>query len=105
MVSSNLRKIREQAILLAQENKKVEPGIKKVYWFPDEREVRLIEVEDGIPPTVGHVIEPFYFDASIQDDLPAPSGVALIRSDEIRRLELPEGWGDWDQAEELVIEG
>jgi len=104
MVGDNMQKIKEQAILLAQANKKAEPGIKKVYWFPDDREVRLIEVEDEIPPSIGDVIEPFYFDPSLQDDLPAPSGVALIRSDEIRRLQLPQGWGDWDHAEELVIE-
>lgn len=104
MTIDNTERIREQAILLARENKKAEPGITKVYWFPDDQEVRLIELEDEIPPSVSGVVEPFYFGPSVCDNLPAPSGVALIRSDEFRRLDLPEDWGDWDRAQELEIE-
>ena len=47
--------------------------------------------------------EPFYFDPSPADDLPVPSAVALIRSDEFGQLELPEEWGPWDAARELEI--
>jgi len=96
--------IREQAKLLARENKRAEPGISKVYWFPDEDEVRLVELEDNIPPSATEFVEPFYFEPSPSDKLPAPSGIALIRPDEFRRLELPEEWGSWDLAEELDIE-
>ena len=104
MITDNTERIREQAVLLARANKKAEPGITKVYWFPDDQEVRLIELEDGIPPTASTVIEPFYFGPSVRDNLPAPSGIALIRPDEFRCLDLPEDWGDWDRAEELEIE-
>ena len=95
--------IRQQALLLATENKRAEPGITKVYWFPDEKEVRLLELEEGIPPSPSDVVEPFRFAPSIRDQLPAPSGVALIRPDEFRKLNLPEDWGGWDSALELEI--
>lgn len=101
MNEDRVRAIREQAIRLARENKRAEPGILTIYWFPDEEEVRLVELEAGIPPSVGEVLEPFHFAPSLRDDLPAPSGIALIRPDEFRRLELPEEWGGWDRAEEL----
>jgi hypothetical protein len=104
MVTKNADRIRELAMSLARENKKAEPGITRVYWFPDEREVRLIELEDGIPPSAGGAVEPFYFEPSLRDGLPAPSAIALIRSDEFRQLDLPDGWGDWESAWELEIE-
>lgn len=93
-------KIREQALHIARENKKAEPGIKKAYWFPHDQEVRLVEVEDLLPPTEGGEVEPYYFGSSEPDNLPSPSPVALIRTDEVRNLKLPEGWGDWESAEE-----
>lgn len=103
MNSERLNAIRNQAILVARENKRAEPGITKVYWFPDEEEVRLIELEEGIPPSPSNVVEPFHFNPSPGDKLTAPSGIALIRPDEFRKLELPEDWGRWDSAEELEI--
>lgn len=103
MNAERVRLIKNQALLLAKENKRAEPGITKVFWFPDEHEVRLLELEDGIPPSPSDVVEPFRFAASTIDHLPAPSGIALIRPDEFRKLDLPESWGGWDSAEELEI--
>jgi hypothetical protein len=103
MNTERIREIREQAVRLARENKRAEPGIVRVYWFPDENEVRLLELEAGIPPSAGDTVEPFHFAPSPRDNLRAPSGIALIRPDEFRKLELPEDWGDWDRAEELEI--
>ena len=103
MNAERIRVIRQQALLLARENKRAEPGITKVYWFPDEDEVRLLELEEGIPPSASDIVEPFRFAPSIPDHLPAPSGIALIRPDEYRKLDLPEEWGGWDSAEELEI--
>ena len=104
MNAERVRTIREQAVLLARENKRSERGITKVYWFPDEREVRLIELEEGIPPTPGEDVEPFRFAASPEDQLMAPSGVALIRPDEFGKLNLPDDWGGWEAAQELPVE-
>lgn len=99
-----LDKIKEQAVRLARDNKEGDPAIKAIYWFPDEYEVRLIEVEDDLPRSEGGFVEPFYFRASEEDNLPAPSALALIRPDEVGKLELPEGWGDWDSAEKLELD-
>ncbi|MFW5857449.1 MAG: hypothetical protein ACOCX4_06190 [Planctomycetota bacterium] len=93
--------IRKQALRLARENMRAEPGIEAVYWVPDGTEVRLIEVESNTVKTLSERVEPFYFDPSPSEELTAPSGVAVIRPEEFRKLELPEGWGDWDDVEKL----
>lgn len=95
--------IEAQALKLAQDNKKAEPGIKKIYWFPDDEEIRLVELEDDLVPALSGHVEPFYFGPSPEDDLVAPSGIALIRTDEFRDLKLPKDWGSWDDAIELEI--
>ncbi len=103
MTDGPKNKILEQAKTLARENQEAEPGIKKVLWFPDDREVHLVEIEDTVAPSLSGDVEPFYFDSSPQDELPAPSGIAIIRSDELGKLRLPEGWGNWDDARELEL--
>jgi len=103
MNAARIGLMKNQALLLAKANKQAEPGITKVYWFPNEHEVRLLELEECIPPSSGSDIEPFYFASSTRDQLPAPSGIALIRPDEFGRLKLPEDWGGWEVAEELEI--
>jgi len=98
-------RIEEQARTLAHENREAEPGITKVYWFPDDKEVRLVGLLPNIPPSGENELYPFYFRASPADDLPAPSSVALIRPEEFGVLRLPKAWGEWDQAVELVEVG
>lgn len=93
--------IQRQAQALAKENKKAEPGIKKILWFPDSKEVRLVMLEDDLPRSISKTVEPFYFSPSQADKLPARSGIALIRTDEKGKLKLPEGWGSWGKAKEL----
>ena len=60
MILNNL-KIKEQARELAKENRKAEPKIKKVFWFPDDNEVRLVEAGDEFLPSLSGYVEPFYF--------------------------------------------
>jgi hypothetical protein len=95
--------VEQQARLLADENRQAEPEITKVFWFPDDEEVRLVELHRGIPANADGRLRPFYFRAAATRDLPAPSGIALIRPDEFGKLELPPSWGDWDNAVELRI--
>jgi hypothetical protein len=97
--------IEAQAKLLALENRRTEPAIRSVFWFPDPAEVRLVEVSQESPPSEDGLLHPFYFPASPDDDLPAPTGIALIRPDELGRLVLPQGWGTWSQAVEMEIGG
>lgn len=93
--------IERQAKLLARENRQAEPDIKTIYWFPDDNEVRLVEVLPTIPPS-GQV-QPYFFRAAPKDNLPAPSGIALINPNDVK-LPPPEGWGRWEDAVELELE-
>ena len=96
--------IREEARLLARENKRSDPHITRVFWFPDTKEVRLIELDATMPRSPGDTVEPFYFGASTEHHLHHPSGIALIRPEEYRQLLLPSDWGTWDDAEELEVD-
>ncbi len=93
--------IEQQARLLAVDNRRAEPDISRVLWFPDDQEVRLIELTDQVPQTMDDEVHPFYFRASALDNLPAPSAIAMIRVNEFGRLRLPVGWGEWNDAVEL----
>ncbi|MEP0842044.1 MAG: hypothetical protein HRF43_04955 [Phycisphaerae bacterium] len=93
--------IERQARLLAVDNRAAEPDIQKIYWFPHDREVRLVELTDQVPQSLDGAVHPFYFRASERDDLAAPSAIAMIRSDEYGVLTLPAEWGDWSDAVEL----
>jgi hypothetical protein len=91
--------IEQQARYLAAENRESDPDITDVYWFPDEDEVRLIEVNETVPKSSEEEgVQPFYFRPTPASKLPAPSGIALVRSDEVGRLRLPTKWGDWKSA-------
>jgi hypothetical protein len=92
--------IQTQAVLLADEARKTDPDITKIFWFPADDEVRLVEVATDMQPTIGR-IAPFYFPPSLPDKLPALSGVAVIRAGEEFRIPLPAGWGEWSDAREL----
>lgn len=96
--------IRDQALLLAEEARRSDPSIIKFYWFPAQNEVRLVEVATDMQPSPDQEVQPFYFPASPQHNLPALSGVALIRDGEDGKLKLPEGWGTWADAELLKVE-
>jgi hypothetical protein len=102
--------IKARAKYLAAENKLSGPDIERIYWFPSDAEVRLIALTQSIPKSSDGHVHPYYFRPSPQDQLPAPSGIALIRPDEFGSLSLPEEWGDWKAAvaieeETLCAEG
>ena len=92
--------MREQARLLAMDCKSADPDVVKVYWFPHEKEVHIIEINDNTTPS-GASVTPFYFGPVPEEGLPAPSGIAIIKPAEYRRLDLPCDWGTWDDGEEL----
>jgi len=104
MTTCSLEDIKRQALRLARENKKAEPGIQKIYWMPSSSEIRLIEVEPDTVKSLSETVEPFYFDPAPADGLEVPSGVAVIRPDEFGKLELPADWGSWQEAELLEID-
>lgn len=98
----SIKLIEAQARKLAQHNKKVEPGIEKIYWFPSRKEIRLVELEENMIPALSGRLEPCYFRASPQDGFTFPFVLAIIRTKEFGELKLPRGWGKWDDAVELV---
>ncbi len=91
--------IEKQAKYLARENRMGASDIERIFWFPDDDEVRLVESTAMVPPE--GFVEPFWFRAQPKDDLPAPSGVALIHPSEVGNAVLPDDWGDWNSAVEL----
>ncbi len=105
MPQEKKEEVKDQAIKLAGETLRADSAIRKIYWFPNENEVRLIELEENCPSSQSGEVEPFYFEASPDDGLTFPSGVAMIRPEEYGHLNPPEGWGSWDDAEELAIKG
>lgn len=94
--------VERQAKVLASENRRADPNIGRMYWFPDEEEVRLVGVTPSVPLSGDGDVHPFYFRADPGHDLPAPTGIALIRPDEVGKLRLPRKWGDWPGA--IVLE-
>lgn len=98
----NRDEIRKQAEMLARENRESDPEISRIYWFPSDEQIRLVELHESIPPS-GDAVHPFYFHPSPRDGLTAPSGIALIRPSEYKTIKLPEGWGEWENAEEIPV--
>lgn len=88
--------IEHAARMLALENGKSESSISKIYWFPDQKEIRLVEVDTQSIKSQDELVHPFYFNPI--EGIPYPSGIALIHPDEERNTVLPPEWGDWSQA-------
>ncbi len=104
MAKKKIDTIREQAVMLAEESKRSEPQIIKLYWFPDDEEVHPIGISENTIKTRSGEVEAFYFPAEPDHNITVPSGIAIIRPDEYKELNLPEGWGGWTDGTELEIE-
>jgi len=84
---------------LIEYHTEAEPSIVRVYRFPSEQEIRLVEVDEETWLTEGNRMEAWYFGPDPNGEIHYPAGVALIRPEEESHLLPPEGWGDWNQAE------
>jgi hypothetical protein len=91
----------KQARAMAAENRQTNPDITTILWFPDDQEIRFVELTDEVPIYIDEELSPFYFRASPEDDLPLPTAIAMIRPNERGKLKLPAEWGDWNDAVEL----
>jgi len=100
MTDEQKKKMREQAKLLAMDSKSSDPHVVKVYWFPHDKEVHIIEINENTTPS-GTSVTPFYFGPVPEEGLTTPSGIAIIKPEEYRKLDLPSDWGTWDDGEEL----
>jgi hypothetical protein len=96
--------IRETAEMLADSNLESEPNLKRIYLFPSDKEIRLVEVDDtAVPSQADSVLTPFYFGASPSLGISYRSAIALIRPEDEQRIKLPKEWGDWSSAELLRV--
>ena len=84
---------------MAAANVEAAPETKAVYMFPDEKEIRLIEIDPTTLPSAEVV--PYYFGAAPKSGIPFRSSVALIRPEEAFRLAPPPGWGTWKDAVQI----
>lgn len=92
-------KLIQAADKLAHNNVESDSGITEIYLFPSLEQIRLIEVDENVPPS--EQIEPFYFGADPGSGLEFSSAIALIRPEERHTLRPPVGWGEWDEAERI----
>ena len=91
----------KQARAMAAENRQTSPDITAVLWFPDDQEIRLVELTEDVAVYMDEELVPFYFPASPDDEMPLPTAIAMIRPNERGKIRLPEGWGEWSEAVEL----
>ena len=90
--------IEDEARSLAESNSEADQDIQQIWWFPDEREIRLIEVDPKLPSS--DEVAPYCFPPDVHAGVHFPSAIALIRPDE-KTLPMPDGWVSWDQAEKV----
>lgn len=98
--------IRESALELVRAHREAEPNLLRVVFYPDpqEREVRLLEVIDGSPPS-GEAL-PCRFARDESGAVPYPVVVVELSPAEFELLEegkiaLPEGWAQ--QGREVLF--
>ena len=99
-----LELIRKQAQQLAKANRETEPTVSEVLWFPNEVEVRLVELDTDSPTKAEEYVLPFYFRPEPGRGLTAPMAIALVHPEDRGKAKLPEGWGDWNDAEVLELD-
>lgn len=95
--------IREAAEDLVRANIEAEPAIVKAYLFPSDQEIRVVYIDPTTNPLrADERVTPFYFGASKSSISPSASytaAIALVLPKEEGHAPLPEGWGDWNDAE------
>lgn len=104
MTALEYPEIKRQALLLVKEAKLADSSIVRFFWFPDAKQVRLLELSSDMLPASGAEVEPVFFRPAPEYGMPALSGVAMIRADEYRSINPPTEWGTWDQAVDLTGE-
>ena len=97
--------IHQAALSLVKANVEAEPAIVRAYLFPSDTEIRLVYVDPTTSPLRAEErIAPYYFGANKHDGYPYTSAIALVRPEEEGKAQLPEGWGNWGDADVIVPE-
>ncbi len=94
--------VHDAGVALIKANWQAEPGIVSSYLFPSDTEIRIVHLDENVPALIaGDRIQPFYFRAMPNGEIPFDSSVAIIRPEERDRLSPPEGWGNWEDAQQI----
>ena len=70
--------------------------VDRIYFFPSEEEVRLVEIDPLMPRS--ERVSPYYFGAMPAEGIRFPVAIALIRPEEFENIELPRDGGHWADA-------
>lgn len=95
--------LEQQARLMAEEAHLNDPEIRTIYFFKADDEVRLLEVTPSVPKS--DEVDVYYFRPAPKYGMPAPSGIAMVRPEELNTLSLPKGWGTLEQAKTILSNG
>ena len=68
--------IRVVAEQLAKSNADAEPSVERIYLFPDEEEIRLVEIDTDFGSS--EKVQPYYFGPQPIYGQPYPMAIALI---------------------------
>lgn len=93
--------ISRTAAKLAKKHMQDNAGIQRVFWIPNDEEVRLVEITDQVPNS--EEVKPFRFMAD-PPEIPYRSLVVLMHPDDWERrsaLKWPEGM-KWESAVEIA---
>lgn len=104
MIANKTLNQEQEAKILAEENRKGDSSVQRVYWFPNrngEDEIHLVLVSEQSPSDDDNLLHPFYFGAIPEQGVSRSSAVAIVRPDEVRKLKLPAGWVNWNEAKEV----
>jgi hypothetical protein len=99
--------IKEAALKIAHIHLQSEPGIVRIYWFPSNKELRLVEVDETMPELIeGNRLQPLYFEANPAKGLSVPMAYELIaptHEEHLRngKIAMPKGWGKWETGERI----
>jgi len=90
--------IEDEAKSLAASNAEASPEITEIWWFPDNEEIRLIEVDSTLPGS--DEISPYCFPPDPIGGVHYRIAIALVKPEE-KALPVPEGWVGWDEAQRV----
>jgi hypothetical protein len=90
--------IAEAASRLVRYHQEADPDLQRIYLFPADDQVRLVEVAGTVLPTHDGEATAFYFGSVPAHGIPIGFGIAMIRPEEDHQVRPPDGWGDWSDA-------
>src|SRR5690606_33183740 len=92
------RAVRELAESLAAFHADSDSAGERIYWFPSEEAVRLIDIVPTAMPHDPGALHPYFFGARPKDGITLPSALVVITPEDVATATPPDGWGSWADA-------